>query len=72
MVANLAGEYTLVYLCSSTNSNNMAFSMRSVLRTAARRLQTRGYAEVKGDEMALTFAAGNKVWIYLVHYLFVF
>lgn len=40
----------------------MAFSIRAVLRSASRRLQARTYADVaKGDEMALTFAAGNKV-----------
>lgn len=39
----------------------MAF--RGVLRNVARRLQVRTYAAdaPKGDEMALTFAAGNKV-----------
>lgn len=38
----------------------MAF--RGVLRSAARRLQVRSYADApRGDEMALTFAAGNKV-----------
>ncbi|XP_026733111.1 ATP synthase subunit delta, mitochondrial [Trichoplusia ni] len=40
----------------------MAF--RGVLRNVARRLQVRTYAAdaPKGDEMALTFAAGNKVF----------
>ncbi|XP_068632435.1 ATP synthase subunit delta, mitochondrial [Battus philenor] len=39
----------------------MAF--RTMLRTAARRVQVRYYADAaKGDEMALTFAAGNKVF----------
>lgn len=40
----------------------MSLAFRGVLRTAARRLQARTYADApKGDEMALTFAAGNKV-----------
>lgn len=40
----------------------MALAFRGVLRSAARRLQVRAYADApKGDEMALTFAAGNKV-----------
>ena len=42
----------------------MALAFRSGLRTVARRLQVRNYADAaKGDEMALTFAAGNKVFI---------
>ncbi|KPJ11140.1 hypothetical protein RR48_14779 [Papilio machaon] len=41
----------------------MALAFRNMLRTAARRMQVRGYADApKGDEMALTFAAGNKVF----------
>ncbi|XP_053612947.1 ATP synthase subunit delta, mitochondrial [Plodia interpunctella] len=41
----------------------MAMALRNVLRGVARRLQARGYADApKGDEMALTFAAGNKVF----------
>lgn len=40
----------------------MAMAFRTMLRTAARRIQVRNYADAaKGDEMALTFAAGNKV-----------
>lgn len=40
----------------------MAMAFRNMLRTAARRMQVRGYADApRGDEMALTFAAGNKV-----------
>ncbi|KAJ8721462.1 hypothetical protein PYW07_002237 [Mythimna separata] len=41
----------------------MALAFRNGLRTVARRLQVRNYADApKGDEMALTFAAGNKVF----------
>ncbi|CAB3223433.1 unnamed protein product [Arctia plantaginis] len=41
----------------------MALAFRGVLRSAARRLQVRSYADApRGDEMALTFAAGNKVY----------
>lgn len=40
----------------------MALSFRGALRSAVRRFQSRHYADVpKGDDMALTFAAGNKV-----------
>lgn len=42
----------------------MSLAFRGVLRTVARRFQARTYADApKGDEMALTFAAGNKVII---------
>lgn len=42
----------------------MALAFRGALRSVARRLQVRSYADApKGDEMALTFAAGNKVII---------
>lgn len=45
-------------------------AMRSLLRGAARRFQVRSYAApakepLKEGEMALTFAAGNKVLTYL-------
>ncbi|NP_001093091.1 ATP synthase subunit delta, mitochondrial [Bombyx mandarina] len=41
----------------------MALAFRGVIRNVARRLQVRNYADApKGDEMALTFAAGNKVF----------
>ncbi|KAH9631214.1 hypothetical protein HF086_005985 [Spodoptera exigua] len=41
----------------------MALAFRGALRSVARRLQVRSYADApKGDEMALTFAAGNKVF----------
>ncbi|KOB76280.1 H+ transporting ATP synthase delta subunit [Operophtera brumata] len=41
----------------------MSVAFRGVFRAAARRLQARTYADAaKGDEMALTFAAGNKVF----------
>lgn len=49
----------------------MAMAMRSLLRGAARRFQVRSYAApakeepLKEGEMALTFAAGNKVLTYL-------
>lgn len=47
-------KYLLVY--------RMSLAFRGVLRTAARRFQARTYADApKGDEMAFTFAAGNKV-----------
>lgn len=40
----------------------MAMALRSMLRSATRRLQVRTYADApKEGEMALTFAAGNKV-----------
>lgn len=41
----------------------MAMALRSLLRSSARRLQARGFAAEapKEGEMALTFAAGNKV-----------
>ncbi|KAJ0175512.1 hypothetical protein K1T71_008671 [Dendrolimus kikuchii] len=43
--------------------SKMALAFRGTLRTLAKRLQVRTYAEAaKGDEMALTFAAGNKVF----------
>lgn len=40
----------------------MAFTVRSAVRTLARRMQTRSYADVKEGEMAFTFAASNKVF----------
>lgn len=40
----------------------MALAVRNLLRGVARRVQARGYADAPKDgEMALTFAAGNKV-----------
>lgn len=40
----------------------MSVAFRGVFRAAARRFQARTYADApKSDEMALTFAAGNKV-----------
>lgn len=43
----------------------MALAFRGVIRNVARRLQVRNYADApKGDEMALTFAAGNKVSLF--------
>lgn len=43
----------------------MALALRNLLRSSARRLQVRSYAAEapKEGEMALTFAAGNKVTI---------
>ncbi|XP_026752071.1 ATP synthase subunit delta, mitochondrial [Galleria mellonella] len=41
----------------------MAMAFRNMLRNVSRRIQVRNYADApRGDEMALTFAAGNKVF----------
>lgn len=59
--------HTSIVSCSNNFAvYRMAMAFRGVLRTVARRLQVRNYADApKGDEMALTFAAGNKVFFKL-------